>query len=275
MTNAEYKKRVEDVAEFLKSKLVEIPKTGIILGSGLAGIADSLENRKTFPYSEIPEFPVSTAPGHKGELIFGKLGKNEVVLMNGRFHAYEGYDMKTITFPIRVMQMMGVEILFITNAAGGLNPDFEIGVPMLITDHINMIGDNPLVGQNIEEWGPRFPDMSDTYTLDLRRQILDIAREIGEPLYEGVYVAVSGPNFETPAELKMFRHMGGDAIGMSSVPEAICAAHGGIKVVGLSAITDKAVGEDLQPLTAEEVLEVGKRAGKKMARIISAFCEKL
>ncbi len=275
MTNAEYKKRVEDVAEFLKSKLVEIPKTGIVLGSGLAGIADSLENRKTFPYSEIPEFPVSTAPGHKGELIFGKLGKNEVVLMNGRFHAYEGYDMKTVTFPIRVMQMMGVEILFITNAAGGLNPDFEIGVPMLITDHINMIGDNPLVGQNIEEWGPRFPDMSDTYTLDLRRQILDIAREIGEPLYEGVYVAVSGPNFETPAELKMFRHMGGDAIGMSSVPEAICAAHGGIKVVGLSAITDKAVGEDLQPLTAEEVLEVGKRAGKKMARIISAFCEKL
>jgi purine-nucleoside phosphorylase len=252
-----------------------MPKIGIVLGSGLGGIADSLENGKTFAYSEIPGFPKSTAPGHKGELIFGKLGKSEVVLMNGRFHAYEGYDMKTVTFPIRVMQLMGVEYLFITNAAGGLNPDFEIGVPMLITDHINMIGDNPLVGQNIEEWGPRFPDMSDTYTLELRRQILEVAREIGEPLYEGVYVAVSGPNFETPAELKMFRHMGGDAIGMSSVPEAICAAHGGIKVVGMSAITDKAVGEDLQPLTAEEVLEVGKKAGKKMARIIGTFCKKL
>jgi purine-nucleoside phosphorylase len=194
--------------------------------------------------------------------------------MNGRFHAYEGYDMKTVTFPIRVMQMMGVEILFITNAAGGLNPDFEIGIPMLITDHINMIGDNPLLGQNVEEWGPRFPDMSDTYTLELRKQILEVARDIGEPLYEGVYVAVSGPNFETPAELKMFRHMGGDAIGMSSVPEAICAAHGGLKVVGLSAITDKAVGEDLQPLTAEEVLEVGEKTGKKVARVIGAFCER-
>jgi len=275
MSNCDYKKRVENVAEFLKGKLVETPKIGIILGSGLSGIADQLENKKTMKYSEIPDFPVSTAPGHKGELTFGKLGNNEVVLMNGRFHAYEGYDMKTVTFPIRVMQLLGIDYLFITNAAGGLNPDFEIGVPMLITDHINMIGDNPLVGQNIDEWGPRFPDMSDTYTQELRTKILDIAREIGEPLYEGVYVAVSGPNFETPAELKMFRHMGGDAIGMSSVPEAICASHGGIKVVGLSAITDKAVGEDLQPLTAEEVLEVADRAGKKMARIISTFCKKL
>ena len=255
--------------------MIESPRIGIILGSGLSGIAETLENKKIFKYKDIPEFPVSTAPGHKGELIFGKLGKNEVVLMNGRFHYYEGYDMKTITFPIRVMQLMGVEYLFITNAAGGLNPDFEIGIPMLIKDHINMIGDNPLIGQNIDEWGPRFPDMSDAYQTELRKLVLETAREIGEPLYEGIYVAVSGPNFETPAELKMFRHMGGDAIGMSSVPEALCAAHGGIKVIGMSAITDKAVGEALQPLTAEEVLEVAEKAGKKMSTLISAVCNKL
>lgn len=270
-----YKKRVEYVASYLTDKLLENPRIGIILGSGLSGIAEGLENKKVFQYSEIPEFPVSTAPGHKGELIFGKLGKNEVVLMNGRFHYYEGYDMKTVTFPIRVMQLMGVEYLFITNAAGGLNPDFEIGVPMLIKDHINMIGDNPLIGTNIEEWGPRFPDMSDAYQIELRKLVLETAREIGEPLYEGIYVSVSGPNFETPAELKMFRHMGGDAIGMSSVPEALCAAHGGIKIVGLSAITDKAVGEDLQPLTAEEVLEVANKTGKKMSALIRAVCDKL
>ncbi len=275
MSQNNYKKRVEKVASFLTEKLLEPPRIGIILGSGLAGIADDLQNKKIFHYSEIPEFPVSTAPGHKGELIFGKLGENEVVLMNGRFHYYEGYDMKTITFPIRVMQLMGVECLFITNAAGGLNPDFEIGVPMLIKDHINMIGDNPLIGENIDEWGPRFPDMSDAYSMELRKMVLETAREIGEPLYEGIYVSVSGPNFETPAELKMFRHMGGDAIGMSSVPEALCAAHGGIKIVGLSAITDKAVGDDLQPLTAEEVLEVAQKTGKKMSALIRAVCDKL
>ncbi len=275
MSQKDYKKTVETVAAFLKEQLVETPKIGIILGSGLSGIADELENKKVFNYSDIPEFPLSTAPGHKGELVFGKLGKNDIVLMNGRFHYYEGYDMKTVTFPVRVMQMMGVEYLFITNAAGGLNPDFEIGVPMLIKDHINMTGDNPLIGQNIDDWGPRFPDMSDAYQTELRKLVLETAREIGESLYEGIYVAVSGPNFETPAELKMFRHMGGDAIGMSSVPEAICAAHGGIKVVGLSAITDKAVGDDLQPLTAEEVIEVARKTGIKISALIKAVCEKL
>jgi len=275
MNNKDYKKRVETVKDFLIKQLIDTPKIGIILGSGLSGIAEALDNKKIFRYSDIPEFPLSTAPGHKGELVFGKLGNNEVVLMNGRFHHYEGYDMKTVTFPIRVMQMMGVEYLFITNAAGGLNPDFEIGIPMLIKDHINMIGDNPLIGENIDEWGPRFPDMSDTYQTDLRKLVLETAREIGESLYEGVYVAVSGPNFETPAELKMFRHMGGDAIGMSSVPEAICAAHGGIKVIGLSAITDKAIGDDLQPLTAEEVIEVAEKTGNKISALIKATCEKL
>jgi len=275
MNQKDYKKSVEEAAAFLKDKLNEIPKIGIILGSGLSGIAEELENKKVFNYSDIPGFPLSTAPGHKGELIFGKLGKNEIILMNGRFHYYEGYEMNQVVFPIRVMQMMGVEYLFITNAAGGLNPDFEIGVPMLIKDHINMMGDNPLIGQNIEEWGPRFPDMSDTYQTELRKLILETAREIGESLYEGIYVAVSGPNFETPAELKMFRHMGGDAIGMSSVPEAICAAHGGIKVVGLSAITDKAVGDDLQPLTAQEVIEVAIKTGNKISALIKAVCEKI
>ena len=275
MKAQDYKERVKKSTAFLKDKIPETPKIGIILGSGLSGIADELSEKINFNYEEIPDFPVSTAPGHKGELIFGKLGKNNVVLMNGRFHYYEGYDMKTLTFPIRVMQLLGIEYLFITNAAGGMNPDFELGVPMLITDHINMMGDNPLIGQNIDEWGPRFPDMSDTYTGELRKQAVEVARELGTPLYEGVYVAVTGPNFEGPAELKMFRHMGGDAIGMSSVPEAITASHGGIKVLGMSAITDKAVGEELQPLTGEEVLEVAKRAGEKMASIITTLCDRL
>jgi len=271
----EYVESVEKATNYLKEKIGAKPKIGIVLGSGLGIIADSLENPVHMPYDQIPGFPVSTAPGHKGELIFGKLGNKEVVLMNGRFHYYEGYDMRKVTFPIRVMQLLGVENLFLTNAAGGLNPDYEKGTPMVITDHINMIGDNPLVGENIEEWGPRFPDMSDTYTRELRNLVREVAHEIGEPIYEGVYAAVSGPNFETPAELKMFRHMGGDAIGMSTVPEAICASHGGLKVLGISAITDKAVGEDLQPLTAEEVIEVANLTGKKIARILLAVCDKI
>ncbi len=270
-----YVESVEKAVCHLKERIDLKPKIGIVLGSGLGVISESLENPVHISYDMIPGFPVSTAPGHKGELIFGKIGSKEIVLMNGRFHYYEGYDMKTVTFPIRVMQLLGVEYLFLTNAAGGLNPDFEKGMPMIITDHINMIGDNPLVGENIEEWGPRFPDMSDTYAEELRKLTLEVAHDIGEPIYEGVYVAVSGPNFETPAELKMFRHMGGDAIGMSTIPEAICASHGGIKVLGISAITDKAVGEDLQPLTAEEVIEVANKTGEKMARIILSVCDRL
>ena len=267
----EYVERVNKAVEFLKSKLETTPRIAIILGSGLHGIADSIENPVRISYKEIPEFPVSTAPGHRGELIFGKLNGKDVMLMNGRFHYYEGYDMKTVTFPIRVMQLLGVEVLIVTNAAGGMNPDFEIGRPMFITDHINMMGDNPLIGPNVDEWGPRFPDMSNAYNKELRNKAVNIAKKLNIPFYEGVYVAVAGPNFETPAELKMLRWMGADAVGMSTVPEVIVANHGGIKVLGISAITDKAVHEDLKPLTAEEVLEVANRTGEMMVKIISEF----
>ncbi|AEH50985.1 purine-nucleoside phosphorylase [Pseudothermotoga thermarum] len=264
----EYVDRVKKAVEYLKEKINVQPKIAIILGSGLGGIAKALENPVVIKYSEIPGFPVSTAPGHKGELLFGKLSGKDVMLMNGRFHYYEGYSMRDVTFPIRVMQLLGVKYLFITNAAGGLNPTFDVGKPMIIVDHINFMGDNPLIGPNVDEWGPRFPDMSEPYNKELIKLAEKVAQEEGIEVYKGVYVAVAGPNFETRAELKMLRNFGADAVGMSTVPEVIVACHAGIKVLGISAITDRAVPEDLKPLTAEEVLKIAEKTGEKIARII-------
>jgi len=270
-----YVERVKKAAEFIKSKITETPEICIVLGSGLHGIAEIVENPIRIPYKEIPEFPVSTAPGHKGELIFGKISGKYVALMNGRFHYYEGYHMRDVTFGVRVMQELGVKYLFLTNAAGGLNPDFEVGRPMIISDHINMMGDNPLIGPNVEEWGPRFPDMSNAYDKELRAIAKKVAEELNIPVYEGVYVAVAGPNFETPAELRMLRWMGADAVGMSTVPEVIAAAHRGTKVLAISAITDRAVPDDLKPLTAEEVLEVAHRTGQLIAKIMIKVLERI
>jgi len=270
-----YVERVKKAADFVKSKITETPEVCIVLGSGLHGIAEIVENPVRIPYKEIPEFPVSTAPGHKGELIFGKISGKYVALMNGRFHYYEGYHMRDVTFGVRVMQELGVKYLFLTNAAGGLNPDFEVGRPMIISDHINMMGDNPLIGPNIEEWGPRFPDMSNAYDKELRAVAKKVAEELNIPVYEGVYVAVAGPNFETPAELRMLRWMGADAVGMSTVPEVITAAHRGTKVLAISAITDRAVPDDLKPLTAEEVLEVAHRTGQLIAKIMIKVLERI
>jgi purine-nucleoside phosphorylase len=270
-----YVERVKKAADFIKSKITETPEVCIVLGSGLHGIAEIVENPIRIPYKEIPEFPVSTAPGHKGELIFGKISGKYVALMNGRFHYYEGYHMRDVTFGVRVMQELGVKYLFLTNAAGGLNPDFEVGRPMIISDHINMMGDNPLIGPNVEEWGPRFPDMSNAYDKELRAIAKKVAEELNIPVYEGVYVAVAGPNFETPAELRMLRWMGADAVGMSTVPEVIAAAHRGTKVLAISAITDRAVPDDLKPLTAEEVLEVAHRTGQLIAKIMIKVLERI
>ncbi|WP_068345358.1 purine-nucleoside phosphorylase [Kosmotoga arenicorallina] len=271
----EYVSNVKKSAKFLIDNIQKRPKIAIILGSGLGGIAESLEKPQIFSYKEIPGFPLSTAPGHKGELLFGEIHGYPVMLMNGRFHHYEGYDMRTVTFPIRVMQELGVEILIVTNAAGGLDPDFEIGHPMLIKDQINFMGSNPLIGPNIEEWGPRFPDMSEAYDKELRSLAFLAAKELGIGVYEGVYVGISGPSFETPAELKMLRSFGADAVGMSTVPEVIVARHAGIRVLGMSAITDRAVPDDLKPLTAEEVIEVANRTGRQMANIILRLISKL
>jgi purine-nucleoside phosphorylase len=270
-----YQKHVKEAAEYIGKYLSDRPKLSIVLGSGLGGVSSSLSDPLTIQYKDIPHFPVSTAPGHKGELVFGKIGAVQTLLMSGRLHPYEGFSMQEIVFPIRVMQLLGVQMLFVTNASGGLNPDFEPGTPMLITDHINFMGNNPLVGPNFDAWGPRFPDMSEVYDLELRKMAVDAARELGIKLQEGVYVGVTGPNFETPAELRMLRRMGADAVGMSTVPEVICAVHAGLRVLGISAITDRAVAEGLEPLTAEQVLEIAEKTGHKIASIFLKITEKV
>jgi len=271
----EYVQMVKESVEFLKSKVKGKPRIAIVLGSGLSVIKESLDVETKIRYSEIPHFPVSTAPGHAGEMIFGRWNGIDVVLMNGRFHFYEGYSMKEVTMAVRVFQLMEIKYLFLTNAAGGLNHAFEPGHPMIITDHINFMGDNPLIGKNVEEWGVRFPDMSDAYNANLASIAEDVAKELPVEYYKGVYVAVAGPSFETPAELKMFRYLGADAVGMSTVPEVIVANHAGIKVLAISAITDRAIPEGLAPLTAEEVLRVAEKTGIQIASIFEGVIKEI
>jgi purine-nucleoside phosphorylase len=270
-----YVENVRKASRFLNERISKRPEIAVILGTGLGKVAETIDIEQTFAYDEIPEFAKSTAPGHKGELKLGTYHGKNLVLLNGRFHYYEGYDMKKVTFPIRVIQELGVETIIVTNAAGSLNPDFEVGIPMIITDHINFTGDNPLIGPNFEEWGPRFPDMSEPYNKELRDLTLHCAKELGFSIYEGVYVGVAGPNFETPAELRMLRHFGADAVGMSTVPEVIVARHAGIKVLGISAISDRAVADDLEPLTSEEVIEAAQKCGKTLSSIILKLISKL
>lgn len=247
----------------------------IILGTGLGGLVNEIDIEQAIPYSEIPNFPVSTVDGHKGQLIFGMLGGKKIIAMQGRFHHYEGYSMKEVTFPVRVLKAIGIKTLFISNASGGLNPKFKIGDLMMITDHINMFSDNPLMGPNIEKLGPRFPDMSQPYNLHLRNLALKIALHNDIDLKEGVYVGVSGPTFETPAEYKMFRILGGDAIGMSSVPEVIVARHMGMAVFGISIITDSGVSGEIVEITHEEVQAVAMHAEPKMSLIIRELISSL
>ncbi len=274
---AGYVENVKKAAKFIEQKVKQPPKVSVILGSGLGDISQSLDEAYVIPYDEVPGFPTSTAPGHKGELLFGEISGQPTMLMSGRFHYYEGYSMRTVTFPVRVMQELGIETMIITNASGGLDPSFDVGHPMVIRDQINFMGDSPLIGPNVDDWGPRFPDMSEPYDRDLIDTALEAAKELGIGVYEGVYVAVSGPNFETPAELRMLRRFGAEAVGMSTVPEVIVANHAGMRVLGISAITDRAVPEDLKPLTAEEVLQVAKQTGSKISsiilRVIKRLCE--
>jgi purine-nucleoside phosphorylase len=217
--------KIKETAAFLKQKIDRNGRVGIILGTGLGGLVKEIEIKKTIPYGEIPNFPVSTVEGHEGRLIFGTIRGTEIVAMQGRFHYYEGYSMKEVTFPVRVMKAIGIDHLIASNASGGLNPDFKVGDIMIITDHINMFGDNPLMGKNHNELGPRFPDMSQPYSKKLTKKALEIAQKHGIPLKSGVYVGTSGPTFETPAEYKYFRIIGGDTVGMSTVPEVIVARH--------------------------------------------------
>lgn len=271
----EYAKNVREASDFVRSKINFKPKIAIVLGSGLDIISQNIESPVHIDYSEIPHFEKSTAPGHKGELIVGKLGNDSVILMNGRHHYYEGYTMKKITFSIRVMQELGVEVLMLTNACGGLNPGFKRGDIMLLKDIINFMGDNPLIGPNFDEWGPRFPDMSNPFDNELNDLAKRAAQDLDIDLKEGVYIAVTGPSFETPAELKMFQKVGADAVGMSTVPEVIVARHAGIKVLAISCITDMALPDELEPLTSEMVNETSRKNGNKIARIFERVIEKL
>ncbi len=243
------------------------PETAIILGTGLGRLADEIEERQEIAYKDIPHFPVSTVEGHSGKLIFGKLGGKEIMAMQGRFHFYEGYSMKDVTYPVRVMRELGIKTLFVSNASGGTNPDFEIGDLMIITDHINLFPEHPLRGRNID-YGPRFPDMSEAYSKKLIAQAKEIAAELGITVREGVYLGTQGPTFETPSEYRMFRRLGADAVGMSTVPEVIVANHCGIKVFGISIVTDLGVDGKIVEVTHQEVQKAADAAQPKMTAIM-------
>jgi purine-nucleoside phosphorylase len=251
--------KIQNAAGFLKQKYANTPKVGLILGSGLGVLADEIENPVKIPYNEIPDFPISTVEGHAGQLVFGLLSGVEVVAMQGRFHFYEGYSMEKVTFPVRVMKEIGVEMLIVTNAAGGVNETFSAGDLMIISDHINNMGTNPLIGPNDFKFGVRFPDMSEAYTKELRAVAREIADRLKINVKEGVYFGNPGPVYETPAEIRMVRTMGGDAVGMSTVPEVIVARHSGMKVLGISCISNMAAGILDQPLTHDEVIETTER----------------
>ena len=259
--------KIQETAAFLRSKMHTFPETAIILGTGLGSLTNEITDKYEIHYEEIPNFPVSTVEGHSGKLIFGKLGNKEIMAMQGRFHFYEGYDMKEVTFPVRVMHELGIKTLFVSNAAGGMNPEFNIGDLMIITDHINHFPEHPLRGKNIP-YGPRFPDMSEAYDKELIRQAKQIATEKGISVQQGVYIGTQGPTYETPAEYKMFRILGADAVGMSTVPEVIVANHCGIRVFGISVITDLGVEGKIVEVTHEDVQKAADEAQPLMTTIM-------
>lgn len=256
-----------ETANYLKDKGFLEPEIGLILGSGLGDLADEITNPIVVPYSEIPHFPISTVKGHKGQLVYGELSGKTVIAMQGRFHFYEGYPIQEVTLPIRVMKLLGVHSVGLTNAAGGVNIDFSPGDLMLIQDHINFTGQNPLIGPNDEEMGPRFPDMSQTYDSDYQEKIKSVAKKMNVAIKEGVYMGFSGPTYETPAEIKMARTLGADAVGMSTVPEAIVARHSDLRVFGISCITNLAAGMQTS-LNHQEVVEVSKRVNQTFKTLL-------
>jgi purine-nucleoside phosphorylase len=266
---------LKETVSWLRPQIPGDTKIAVILGSGLGDLANNITEKKKIPYAEIPNFPVSTVEGHQGNLIIGKLGGKPVLAMQGRFHYYEGYDMKQVTYPVRVMQLLGIEYLFVSNAAGGMNGAFEIGDIMMIEDHINLFPEHPLRGKNCEELGTRFPDMSEAYNKKLRETASAIAKKNGIKLQYGVYVGTQGPTFETPAEYHYFKIIGGDAIGMSTVPEVIVARHGGMKVQAFSIITDLGIYGKIVEVSHEEVQKAAREAQPKLAFIIEEVIKTL
>lgn len=258
---------IKQTADFIRTKVNRLPKTAIILGTGLGDLASHIKAEVSLPYNEIPNFPVSTVEGHAGRMIFGTLGDKYIMAMQGRFHFYEGYSMKESTFPVRVMKELGVKTLFVSNASGGMNPNFRIGDIMIITDHINLFPEHPLHGKNYNELGPRFPAMNEAYSKRLIAMARDIAKEKNIRLVEGVYVGTQGPTFETPAEYRYFYRIGGDAVGMSTVPEVIVARHGGMEVFGLSVITDLG-GEGIAPDVSHEEVQKAAAAAEPIMSMV-------
>lgn len=267
--------KIQETADYIKKRINTRPATGIILGTGLGNLVTQLTDTLEIPYEQIPNFPVSTVEGHSGKLIFGKLGGVDVLAMQGRFHYYEGYNMKEVTFPVRVMHALGIKNLLVSNASGGMHPDFEIGDLMIITDHINLFPEHPLRGKNYKELGTRFPDMSEAYSKELIAKAKTIAKRNNIRVVEGVYVGTTGPTFETPAEYKYFHIIGGDAVGMSTVPEVIVANHAGMKVFGISIITDLGVQGKIVEVTHEEVQEIGNKAQPLMTQIMKELVEEI
>ncbi len=259
----------------IRTKTALEPEVAIILGTGLGALAEEIKVESSVEYGEIPGFPLSTVESHSGRLLFGTLGGRKVVAMQGRFHAYEGYTMRQITFPVRVMKALGAGSLIVSNACGGMNPLWAPGNLVIISDHINMLGDNPLVGVNDESLGPRFPDMSAPYDPDLRQLAMDVARERKILVREGVYVAVTGPNLETGAEYRFLRTMGADVVGMSTVPEVIVAVHGGMKVLGISIITDACLPDALKPADINEIIATATEAEPSLTQLVSGVLEKM
>jgi purine-nucleoside phosphorylase len=268
----------DETANAVRARTRRTPRVGVILGSGLNSVADAIKDPDVIPFGELPHFPASTVVGHKGRLLVGELEEQTVLAMQGRVHFYEGYSMAEVTLPVRVMQRLGLQILIVTNAAGGVNPEFQAGDVMLINDHLNflgMMGSNPLMGPNFDEIGPRFPDMSQAYDRQLAQQARQIARDSGIDLREGVYAGLSGPSFEGPADLRFLRLAGADAVGMSTVHEVIVARHGGMRVLGISGISNKANLDGSTVTTHEEVIEAGKVIGPKVERLIAGVLRQL
>ena len=261
-------KRIKETIDYLEQDGPFNPEVGIILGTGLGGLVDEIVIKQTIPYQSIPNFPVSTVDGHRGQLIFGTMSGKRIVAMQGRFHYYEGYTMQELTFPVRVMKYLGIKTLILSNASGGVNPDFSVGDIMVIEDHINLMKDNPLIGRNEEEIGTRFPDMGHAYDPELIQLTAKIAVQHGIKLQKGVYAAVSGPTFETPAEYKYIHTIGADAVGMSTVPEVIAARHMGLRCFAVSVISDLGVPGKIVEITHQEVIQAASAVEPKMTKII-------
>jgi purine-nucleoside phosphorylase len=267
--------RIQEAAAVARGRSRLEPEIGIILGTGLGGLADEISVDASIPYESLPGFPLSTVESHAGRLLLGRMGKRPVVAMQGRFHRYEGYGLAEVTFPVRVMRALGAQTLVVSNACGGMNPLWEPGDLVLLSDHINLLGDNPLIGANDDRLGPRFPDMSDPYDGELRALTRALAADLGIRLREGVYVAVPGPNLETRAEYRMLRAMGADVVGMSTVPEVIVASHAGMRTVGISIITDQCLPDALEPANIERIIDTAKRAEPSLTRLIAHLVERL